>query len=72
MIPLSDCFDQLPISIAELARRAHVHEKTIRRMRDGEPVHKDTANRVLAALSTIYHEELTLDTVSGVVLEGEK
>ena len=63
-------FDKLirnmPISIAELIRRSGVNERTLTRMRRGEKVQRHTANRVLAALSDVYHETYNLDNVTGI------
>jgi predicted transcriptional regulator len=54
----------LPISIAELARRSKVNEVTIARIRDGESVAlRSTANKMLRAFSEVYGRILTLDNV---------
>jgi predicted transcriptional regulator len=61
---LRDLFNNLPISLAELARRSRVNEVTIARIRDGESVAlRSTANRLLQAFSEVYGRTLTLDNV---------
>ncbi len=61
---LRDLFNNLPISLAELARRSRVNEVTIARIRDGESVAlRSTANRLLPVFSEVYGRTLTLDNV---------
>jgi predicted transcriptional regulator len=61
---LRDLFNNLPISLAELARRSRVNEVTIARIRDGESVAlRSTANRLLQVFSEVYGRTLTLDNV---------
>ncbi len=61
---LRDLFNNLPISLAELARRSKVNEVTIARIRDGESVAlRSTANKLLRVFSDVYDRTLTLDTV---------
>jgi predicted transcriptional regulator len=61
---LRDLFNNLPISLAELARRSRVNEVTIARIRDGESVAlRSTANRLLPVFSAVYGRTLTLDNV---------
>jgi predicted transcriptional regulator len=61
---LRDLFNNLPISLAELARRSRVNEVTIARIRDGESLAlRSTANRLLQAFSEVYGRTLTLDNV---------
>jgi predicted transcriptional regulator len=59
-----ELFNNLPISIAELARRSLVNEVTIARIRDGESIAlRSTANKLLRVLSEVYGRTLTLDNV---------
>ncbi len=61
---LRDLFHNLPISLAELARRSKVNEVTIARIRDGESVAlRSTANKLLRVFSEVYGRTLTLDNV---------
>lgn len=61
---LHELFVNLPISIAELARRSKVNEVTIARIRNGESIaFRSTANKLLRVLSEVYGRILTLDNV---------
>lgn len=58
--------DNMPAAQAELARQSGVNERTIIRMKNGEPILRSTANKVLRGLSQIYGETYTLDNVTGI------
>lgn len=61
---LKELLNNLPISIAELARRSHVNEVTIARIRDGKSVAlRSTANKMLRVFSEVYGKPLTLENV---------
>lgn len=61
---LQELFTNLPISIAELARRSNVNEVTIARIRNGESIAlRSTANKLLRIFSEVYGKTLTLDNV---------
>lgn len=61
---LQELFNNLPISLAELARRSTVNEVTIARIRDGKTTPmRSTANRLLRVFSDVYEKPLTLDNV---------
>jgi predicted transcriptional regulator len=61
---LQELFHHLPIPLAELARRSHVNEVTVARIRDGESIpRRSTANRLLLVFSQVYGRPLTLDNV---------
>ena len=61
---LHELFTNLPISIAELARRSNVNEVTIARIRNGESIAlRSTANKLLRVFSEVYEKQLTLDRV---------
>ena len=62
--------DNLPATLAELARASGVHERSISRMRGGDAVYRSTANKVLRGLSQIYGQTLTLDNVNGINVYG--
>ena len=69
---LQELFENLPISIAELARRSNINEVTLARVRDGKAARRDTANRLLRELSKVYDRTLTLHNVSGITVQGSK
>ena len=61
---LQELFNNLPISLAELARRSAVNEVTIARIRDGKTTPmRSTANRLLRVFSEVYERALTLENV---------
>ncbi len=63
---LQGLFEDLPISIAELARKSEINEVTLARIRDGKAARRDTANKLLNALSHVYDRHLTLRNVTGI------
>jgi predicted transcriptional regulator len=63
---LEELFESLPVSISELARRSNINEVTLARVRDGGIARRDTANKLLLALSKIYERQLTLRNVTGI------
>ncbi len=63
---LQELFDDLPIPIAELARESRINEVTLARIRDGKVARRDTANKLLRTLSTIYDRPLSLRNVTGI------
>jgi len=69
---LQELFDDLPISIAELARRSRINEVTLARIRDGKVARRDTANRLLLELSKVYERTLTLRNVTGIHVQGQE
>jgi predicted transcriptional regulator len=69
---LLELFENLPISIAELARRSSVNEVTLARIRDGKVARRDTANRLLRELSKVYEHAFTLHNVTGLNVQGSK
>jgi hypothetical protein len=64
----SKALENMPANLSELARLADVSERSLMRMRDGESVLRDTANKVLRGLSQIYGQTFTLDNVTGINL----
>jgi predicted transcriptional regulator len=68
---LQELFEDLPISIAELARRSRINEVTLARIRDGRVARRDTANRLLRELGEVYDRALNLRNVTGIHVQGE-
>ena len=64
--PFSKLLENMPASLAELARTSGVHERSIMRMRDGNRVQRSTANKVLRGLSQLYGQSFTLDNVTDI------
>ena len=69
---LRELFENLPIPIAELARRSRINEVTLARLRDGKAARRDTANRLLIELSKVYERTLTRQNVIGLTVQGDK
>ena len=53
-----------------VASQAGVPEETVHTMLRYQPVKKEEAQKVLALLSMVYHQEYTLDTVCIRLTEG--
>lgn len=51
---IQELFDDLPLSIRQLAEEVHVNEVTLARIRDGKPTRRATANKLLMFLSKLY------------------
>ena len=66
---LQELFDDLPIPIAELARESGINEVTLARIRDRHMARRDTANKLLRALSKVYERTLTLRNVTGISVQ---
>jgi predicted transcriptional regulator len=65
MYSFQDLLDNMPASIAELARLAGVSERSIIRARDGEAIQRSTANKILRGLSQLHSQTFTLNNVTG-------
>lgn len=63
---LQELFDDLPMTIAQLARESEVNEVTLARMRDGKNTRRDTANKLLRKFSEIYGRQFNLRNVTGI------
>lgn len=63
---LQELFDYLPITIVDLSRASGINEVTLARMRDGAKTRRDTANKLMIALSQVYGRELSIANVSGL------
>lgn len=57
---------QLGWSISELARRANITNRTMRRVEDGEPVYDYTAGAVARALSEGFGRSITIHDLEGI------
>ena len=67
---LRELYDNLPVTLAELGRRAKLNEVTVARIRDGERARRGTANSLLRAMSEVYGRDLTLANVTGINVQG--
>jgi predicted transcriptional regulator len=63
---LQELFDDLPITIARLARESEINEVTLARIRNGERTRRDTANKLLRTMSKVYGLDLNTRNVTGI------
>lgn len=63
---IQELFDDLPITIAELARQSVINEVTLARIRDGKGTRRSTVNKLLLTLSKIYERPLSVHNVTGI------
>ena len=70
MHKFQDLLDNMPASIAELARLSGVSERSIMRARDGKTIERSTANKILRGLSQLYGQTFTLNNVTGITITG--
>lgn len=70
--PLAMLFEDLPISLLELSKRAKINEVTLARIRDGKPTRRATANKLLIEFSDIYGRHFTLRNVTGINVQVNK
>jgi transcriptional regulator with XRE-family HTH domain len=63
---IEELFENLPISIRELAKLSGINEVTLARIRDGRPAHRSTANKLLNTFATIYDRPFYLRKVEGI------
>lgn len=67
---LAELFDNLPVSLRELARISELNEVTIAYIRDGSrATQRNTANKLLNGLSQVYGRPFNLGNVTGFNLE---
>ncbi|HEX3643692.1 MAG TPA: hypothetical protein VHV10_20575 [Ktedonobacteraceae bacterium] len=66
---LEELFNHLAITVTELSSLAGMSEVTIRRIRHGYPARRSTANKLLLAFSKAYDRDLSIDNVTGLVLD---
>ena len=69
---LTELFDNLDITLAELGRKSNISEVTIARIRDGKQTRRNTANRLLRTLSAYYGTPLSLSNVTGFKLQNKR
>ncbi len=71
---IRDLFDNLDISIRQLAEVSEINEVTLARIRDGKPTYNRTANKLLKVFSKIYERPFYLNKVTGinVAISGRK
>jgi hypothetical protein len=65
---IKQLFDDMPISIRQLALKLGLNEVTLARVRDGEPTSKPTANKLLVYFSEVFGDRYTLRNVSGITI----
>jgi predicted transcriptional regulator len=70
--PLEMLFEDLPISLLELSKRANINEVTLARVRDGKPTRRATANKLLLEFSAIYGLKFNLRNVTGINVQVNK
>jgi predicted transcriptional regulator len=63
---IQELFEDLPITIAELARQSVINEVTLARIRDGKGTRRSTVNKLLLTLSKIYERPLSVHNVTGI------
>jgi hypothetical protein len=70
--PVEMLFEDLPISLLELGKRANINEVTLARVRDGKPTRRATANKLLLEFSAIYGLKFNLRNVTGINVQVNK
>lgn len=69
---IQELFDDLPVSIRQLAQDVKVNEVTLARIRDGKPTRRSTANRLLMHISKILERDVSLRNVTGINVQVNK
>lgn len=69
---IEELFENLAISIRELAQSSGINEVTLARIRDGKPAHRSTVNKLLKALSAHYERPFYLRQVTGINVPTNK
>lgn len=59
-------FEDLPVSIRQLAEQIQINEVTLARIRDGKPTSRPTANKLLMYFSDLYGQKYNLRNVEGI------
>ena len=67
---LFDLWTTYRFNSAHLTMQARVQAGTVQAMLGNQPVPKEDAEKVLATLSTLYHQEYSLETVDIPIIEG--
>jgi hypothetical protein len=68
MTPITQLFEDMPISISALGKHLKMSEVTLARIRDGKPTRRPTAAKLLWYFSDLYGEKYNLRNVSGITL----
>lgn len=63
---IQELYDDLPITLIELGRRADLNEVTVARIRDGKSARRTSVNKLLRVLSDVYGKPLSLRNVTGI------
>lgn len=63
---IRDLFDDMPISIRQLALKLNINEVTLARIRDGKATSKPTVNKLLMYFSETFKQRYTLRNVTGI------
>jgi predicted transcriptional regulator len=69
---IQELYDELTVTLTDLARQAGLNEVTVARIRDGKPVRRLTINRLLRTMSEIYGRPLSLRNVTGINVQVNK
>src|SRR5947207_2567873 len=69
---LEELYDNLPIALSELGRRADINEVTLARIRDGYSARRSTINKLLDTLSKVYGIKLSVSNVTGLLIRDKK
>ena len=69
---IQELYDDLPITLVELAERADLNEVTVARIRDGKPTRRTSVNRLMRVLTELYGKPLSLKNVGGVNVQVNK
>jgi hypothetical protein len=69
---IQELFEDLPLSIRQLAEEVHINEVTLARIRDGKTTRRATANKLLVFLSKLYERPLSLRNVTGINVQAIK
>jgi plasmid maintenance system antidote protein VapI len=63
---IQELYDEMPISIRQLALHLKINEVTLARIRDGRPTRRATANKLLQYFGDIYKGYFSIKNVSGI------
>lgn len=69
---IEELFDELPLTLTDLARQSDINEVTLARIRDGKATRRSTLNKLLITLSNVYGRPLSVRNVTGVNVQVNK
>jgi hypothetical protein len=69
MYTVQELFTSLPITNVELSKLTGKSIGTLARIKDGYPARRSTINNLLMIMSDIYKIDLSMDNVTGIILE---